>query len=255
MYGFGLTLMVVGALSFVLPIFYRQFILVSLIGLTGAGSAGARVVLFIIGMAIFSAAKNNEAKKLEDILAGNEPPKKTINNPFATITPTRPEAEFEPKSSQSNSASSMPTVNPDEGENMILKEDVTVEALSDVFKSAFMEINVTDELNFSVKGVIFPFFVSIKVDRERGIISFMDYNHLENTTLVQAALLCNKANMSYVLSRFYTLEHQGEVVVAHQCDQSFDKGLSPHQMIENFRRFEKIAGDSMAQIFTAYMKR
>lgn len=52
--------MAVGGLSFVLPIFGRQFIIVSALGLTGMGSAVAGIALFAIGLMLFNAAKRNE---------------------------------------------------------------------------------------------------------------------------------------------------------------------------------------------------
>lgn len=60
MYSWGLVLMVVGGLSFVLPIFGRQFIIVAALGLTGMGSAVAGIVLFAVGLMLFNTAKRNE---------------------------------------------------------------------------------------------------------------------------------------------------------------------------------------------------
>ena len=60
MFSWGIVLMVVGGLSFVLPIFGRQFIIVSALGLTGIGSAMAGIVLFVIGILLFNAARNKE---------------------------------------------------------------------------------------------------------------------------------------------------------------------------------------------------
>lgn len=63
MFGWGITLMAVGGLSFILPIFGRQFIVVSALGLTGMGSAIAGIVLFAIGVMLFNAAKKEEASE------------------------------------------------------------------------------------------------------------------------------------------------------------------------------------------------
>lgn len=60
MFSWGVTLMVVGGLSFVLPIFGRQFIVVSALGLTGMDSAVAGIILFVIGILLFNAAKKKE---------------------------------------------------------------------------------------------------------------------------------------------------------------------------------------------------
>jgi hypothetical protein len=63
MFSWGVTLMVVGGLSFVLPIFGRQFIVVSALGLTGMGSAVAGIILFVIGILLFNAAKKKELQE------------------------------------------------------------------------------------------------------------------------------------------------------------------------------------------------
>jgi hypothetical protein len=60
MFSWGLLLMVIGSLSFVLPIFGRQFIVVSALGLTGMGSAMAGIVLFVIGILLFNAARKKD---------------------------------------------------------------------------------------------------------------------------------------------------------------------------------------------------
>lgn len=52
--------MVVGGLSFILPIFGRQFVIVSALGLTGIGSVMAGIVLCGIGILLFNTAKRNE---------------------------------------------------------------------------------------------------------------------------------------------------------------------------------------------------
>lgn len=66
MFGWGIALMAVGGLSFVLPMFGRQFILISEVGLTGVGSAFAGIVVFLAGLALFIAAgkkkKSNPAE-------------------------------------------------------------------------------------------------------------------------------------------------------------------------------------------------
>ena len=57
MYMWGVILMAIGGLSFVLPLFGRQFLLVSTLGLTGTGSAVAGIVLFAIGLLLFFGAR------------------------------------------------------------------------------------------------------------------------------------------------------------------------------------------------------
>lgn len=58
MYGLAITLIAVGGLSFLLPLIGRQFILVTLFGLTGAGSAAAGFVILLVGIILLVVARN-----------------------------------------------------------------------------------------------------------------------------------------------------------------------------------------------------
>lgn len=60
MFGWAVTLMIIGGASFILPLFGRQFVLVSLVGLTGMGAVLAGVLIFVIGVVLFiNSQKNN----------------------------------------------------------------------------------------------------------------------------------------------------------------------------------------------------
>jgi len=78
MYSWGITLMIVGALSFILPILGRQFIVVSALGLTGMGSALAGIVLFGVGLALFNAARTKESEEMATLL--KKYPPQTLQN-------------------------------------------------------------------------------------------------------------------------------------------------------------------------------
>ena len=53
MSGLGITLMTVGILSAVLPLFGRQFMLMSFLGMTELGSALTGILLIGIGLALY----------------------------------------------------------------------------------------------------------------------------------------------------------------------------------------------------------
>lgn len=56
MLGWGLALLLIGVLSFLLPLFGRQFILVSLLGFTGMGSSVAGLVFMGVGIFLINAS-------------------------------------------------------------------------------------------------------------------------------------------------------------------------------------------------------
>jgi TPR repeat protein len=61
MLGWGFAFIALGVLSFVIPIFGRQFILVTLLGLSGMGSAVAGMVFLALGAALAYTALRREA--------------------------------------------------------------------------------------------------------------------------------------------------------------------------------------------------
>lgn len=99
MFGWGITLMAVGGLSFVLPIFGRQFIVVSALGLTGMGSAMAGIVLFAIGVMLFNAAKKEEETERARFFSNHDVQKATVTPaPSAASTKaSQPQESTSPK--------------------------------------------------------------------------------------------------------------------------------------------------------------
>lgn len=75
MYGWGLSLMIVGGLSFILPIFGRQFVLVTALGLTGVGSFALGILLFFVGFVLFvsSQGKSNFLQAPHETIKSDEP--------------------------------------------------------------------------------------------------------------------------------------------------------------------------------------
>ena len=67
MLGWGIALMIIGGLSFILPMFGRQFALVHLIGLSGMGSAVAGLVLIVIGVVLFNKARAQEKQQQAEL--------------------------------------------------------------------------------------------------------------------------------------------------------------------------------------------
>ena len=65
----GVVFMAVGCLSFLLPIFGRQFGVVTLFGFTGMGSAGAGIVFFAVGLLLFIIARKRESHNLASQIA------------------------------------------------------------------------------------------------------------------------------------------------------------------------------------------
>lgn len=61
MFGWGVTLMVIGGASFFLPLFGRQFALVSLVGLSGVGSVVAGIFLFFVGLVLYIQSQKNSS--------------------------------------------------------------------------------------------------------------------------------------------------------------------------------------------------
>ena len=137
---------------------------------------------------------------------------------------------------------------------MLDEQQVTTPKLIEIFQGAYMDVSDAEESRFSVKGIQFPFLLGVMLDKERKVVRFTDYNRLHRVTQQQAALLCNEANRSFMLARFYAFEHEGAIMAATQYDMSFEKGLIPYQVISNFRFFERVAGAAVQGTFKDYLR-
>lgn len=69
MLGLGLTLIIVGILSFILPVFSRQFVLVSALGITGMGTAVAGFIFIGLGIILSLIGSSKTNNKSKDISA------------------------------------------------------------------------------------------------------------------------------------------------------------------------------------------
>ena len=137
---------------------------------------------------------------------------------------------------------------------MLEEEQVVVPKLVEIFESAFMEVGSGEEGHFSVKGILFPFFLGVMIDQERKVVRFTDYNRLHRVTQPQAALMCNEATRRFMLARYYAFDHEGAIMAAAQYEMSFEKGLIPFQLISNFRLFERVVGSAVQDIFKDYLR-
>lgn len=90
MYQWGAILIAIGALSFLLPLFGRQFILVSLLGVSGVGSAAAGFLLVVVGVFLLATAKRGE-RKLEHLQTTPQP-QLSENSVTRESHPLRPNA-------------------------------------------------------------------------------------------------------------------------------------------------------------------
>lgn len=139
---------------------------------------------------------------------------------------------------------------------MYLQEDqVTTEAIVKIFSGAFMEITDVRENNFSVKGLALEFPLRVVLVKEHKIIRFADYNLLHRISEKEAASICNTVHKNMRLSRNYvsTLS-DGGLVVACECDMTYEKGLIPFQVMANFRFFDKMAGHVLRNNFSDYLQ-
>ena len=137
---------------------------------------------------------------------------------------------------------------------MIPEEQVNTARVAEIFEQAFMDVSERAEGRFSVKGVAFPFILVVKIDDERKVIRFSDFNRLHRITRQEAALLCDEANNQYILARFYTFLHQDAIMVTAEYDMSYEKGVIPFQIISNFRLFERIAGSAVRDLFKDHLR-
>ena len=137
---------------------------------------------------------------------------------------------------------------------MFLQEDqVNVKSMAAIFEGAFMDITATEGNGFSVKGIEFPFPLNVRLEPELKAIRFADFNRLYKISEKEAALICNDANKSVILGRFYAMTYKDAIFVTCQYQMSYEKGLIPFQVMANFRLFEKVAGTGV-QCFADFIR-
>jgi hypothetical protein len=95
MFGLGISFMAVGALSFILPLMGRQFVLVALLGMSGAGSTVTGLVLFGVGFFLF----NRGRAKIE----ASSNPVTFSSNAHIDLTPQPPTTELIEQQKENNS--------------------------------------------------------------------------------------------------------------------------------------------------------
>lgn len=137
---------------------------------------------------------------------------------------------------------------------MIPEDQINIQKIAEIFQSAFMDVNDITDTRLSVKGVIFPFLLGVNIDTERKIVRFNDYNKLHRLSIEAAAQLCNEANKTYFLARFYAFMHERDVMAKTEYEMSYEKGIIPFQVISNFRKFEQIAGTAVRDSFKDYLR-
>lgn len=98
MFPWGVVLLLMGVLSFVLPAFGRQFILISLLGLAGPGAVGVGILFITVGGGMMFLAsqieKRDEAKERQLEEAGQE------SRVYATSAAIDAAREFDAKARQ-----------------------------------------------------------------------------------------------------------------------------------------------------------
>lgn len=121
MYTWGVILMITGGLSFILPVFGRQFLVVSALGLTGTGPTAIGLVLFVVGLCLFAAANSSGARSPRPGIRAPQWPPKTA----PALVPMNPKIGAVKSSTATATAAPTPPATPTGGRFALGDSDYT----------------------------------------------------------------------------------------------------------------------------------
>ena len=124
----------------------------------------------------------------------------------------------------------------------LTENQVSASSLADVFSSAFMDVSGLGPADFSVDGENLT--IGVEVDSERKFLKFNSINRMNNIDLEAAAIISNRMNFEYVFASFAAVEHEGNIYYTSAYYMSYKKGIIKHQLVDNFKNFEKITLDA-----------
>jgi len=222
MLGWGFVLIFLGGLSFLLPLFGRQFVLVTLLGLSGMGSSIVGIVLIGIGIVLVSTALKRNVM------------------PTSSSTTSRTNAASSDTARPHNSHTEKLAM---ETRREIAAEDaVTVEWLVSVFEGAFMPTVDRLENILWVKGKRLTLQVILATDRKAINLVFIQ-PLIPGASFLNASLAANNCNVRFGWGRFYIGQtddtQQHRLIVDFTL--LFERGLIPYHIVESFENLELVA--------------
>jgi len=125
---------------------------------------------------------------------------------------------------------------------MYLEEsEITTKSIENIFSGAFLNIVKINDDGFSVTGPDSIISTSVFNQAERKVIHFRHTIQIQHISEQEAALICNEVNASVSMVKVNTLTYDsGEIAILSSYQMTYEKGVIRHQVMSNYRWFEKI---------------
>jgi len=205
------------------------------------GSAVAGVVLFVVGITLFNAARKKEAEYLTTQLLGQETQAKkedskrellltNINEKLPDSQSHRDVSNIAATQSNFQEPSTMPNI------EILAEAEVTKENLAQLFKRAFFSTSSGSDGNLIVQSESVRIIVGIDV--EKKLLVFTVMFRIKEAAAENAKLnLINNLNHKVILARFCI--PRPNLMIA-DCTLPFEEGIPTFQVVATLRLFSRV---------------
>lgn len=134
-------------------------------------------------------------------------------------------------------------------EKFIEEKNVSIEAISDLFKSAFLRVSEIDEDN-SFKVTFDNIMINVSIDEELKRIRFFDVNLVEDESYEEAVLKVHEIVKKSIMVRTYIAQdNEGVNYILSDYMMSYEMGIIPFQVVNMAKLFELVVVNNLRTFF------
>ncbi len=125
-------------------------------------------------------------------------------------------------------------------EKLMEEKDITIEAISDLFKSAYLRVSEIDEDN-QFEVTFDNVTISVKIDEELKRINFFYIHPVEDKSYEEAVLKVHEIFKKSIMVRTYIdQDKEGNNYILSDYVMSYEMGVIPFQVVNMAKLFELI---------------
>lgn len=134
-------------------------------------------------------------------------------------------------------------------EKFIEEKDLTIETLSDLFKSAFLRVSEIDEDN-GFKVTFDNIMINVVIDEELKRIRFFYVTQVEDESYEEAVLKVHEIVKKSIMVRTYIAQdNEGINYILSDYIMSYEMGVIPFQVVNMAKLFELVVVNNLRTFF------